>query len=291
MLWLKEVGSMILVATLCVVMMSLHGCGTSSNSSPRPTPTTVPAFSDSAAFERLSHFKDYGVPAVMGKDPVNSAAIADGSCRVACPACKFEGMFFWHYPDRVERVLKALASAAKTDQPSHFTLTVKKTLSESACRDAGDKMAPPAYNNTIVAKSVQNWYHALCAPAEDPSWNGKFDPAYQPQQMALTVGFMCIAACNSANQLDKLSATGIAGFSATADAAQSARDAVCKAFPWGQGTDFSKATDAQNLARMSAPLFAKPCACGSNFAATPASGFVTNRSTLFSDSAQFERWL
>lgn len=216
------------------------------------------AFTNSAQFERWSHFKDYGVPAVMGKDAVNSAAVADGSCRMVK---EVDGYFFWHYPGRVQRVLEALAAAPPTSNPSYFTLTTTKSLRD-ACADKEDVKHAPAYNYSSVSSSVQNWYHALCAPEHDASWGGKFDPAYQPQQMALTAGFICIAACDAAGHA--LSASSMSSLATTSEAAQAARDAVCAAFPWGKGTDFSAAASASSLSKMATPLLGKPCRCDSS---------------------------
>jgi len=210
-----------------------------------------PAFIDSAKFERWSHFKDYGVPAVLGKDALNSAAIADGSCRFVS---EVDGFYFWHYPTRVKRVLEALAKAPPTSNPSYFTLDTDKALRD-ACSDKGDVLAPPEYDLKSMASSVQNWYHALCAPESDPSWQNKFDPAIQPQQIALTSGFMCIVACDVAK--GHLSADAMGLF---ANDPKQTRDGICATFPWAQ-IDFSKATSVQELASMTSPLLAKPCHC------------------------------
>jgi len=129
----------------------------------------------------------------MGKDALNSAAIADGSCRVT--GQDFDGFYFWHYPDRVARVLQALKDTPPTSNPSLFVLSTEKTLRD-ACSDKQDKPSQTQYELDSLAGSLQNWYHALTAPASDPTWKGQFDPAYQPQQVALTAGFACIVACD-----------------------------------------------------------------------------------------------
>jgi hypothetical protein len=215
------------------------------------------AFTPSAQFERWSHFRDYGVPAVFGKDALNSAAIADGSCRMIK---EVDGFFYWHYPGRVQRVLQALNGSASTSNPSHFTLTTTKSL-QKACAAAPDD-APAQhiggarqYEVGAMAPSLQNWYHALCAPAEDPSWSGEFDPAYQPQQVALTSGFMCIVACDV---MSKASPTIVTSLSAEWAAT---RNAICKAYPWKAGNSvFSSAKTTSDLAQSVSPL-GNVCGC------------------------------
>jgi hypothetical protein len=123
--------------------------------------------------------QDYGVPAVMGKDPLSSAAIADGACRLIQQS---DGVDFWHYSSRVQRVLQALADAPPTSNPSYFVLSAEDAL-RKACSDQGDVSSRPQYDLESLAGAVQNWYHALTAPSSDPSWKGQFDPAYQPQQV------------------------------------------------------------------------------------------------------------
>jgi len=211
-------------------------------------------FSESAKFERWSHFKDYGVPAVMGKDALNSAAIADGSCRLTGQA--FDGFYFWHYPDRVERVLQALKDAPPTSNPSHFVLSVEKALRD-ACSDKQDKPSQTSYELGSLAGSVQNWYHALTAPASDATWKGQFDPAYQPQQIALTAGFLCIAACD----LNKVELSSFA-MSSLATHYALLPSAFNGTFPWAAGSNiFSSAKSVADLAKSVHPLLAltPPC--------------------------------
>jgi hypothetical protein len=77
-------------------------------------------------------------------------------------------------------------------------------------------------------------YHALCAPASDASWTNGFDPAYQPQQQALTSGFLCIAACD-------VSAASIpaASVASVLDAPAVTTNDICTVFPWIAGSSAS----------------------------------------------------
>jgi virulence-associated protein VagC len=222
-------------------------------------------FSESAKFERWSHFKDYGVPAVFGKDALNSAAIADGSCRML--GQEFDGFHFWHYPDRVARVLQALKDAPPTSNPSHFVLSTEEALSK-ACSDKQDQPSQTTYELDSLAGSVQNWYHALTAPSSDASWKGQFDPAYQPQQVALTAGFVCIAACDihkgelSSNAMRTL-ASSYAGFSRRFN----------ETLPWQAGNRvFSGAKSNNDLIKSTQPLL-KICGCKEDSQATMQSTF------------------
>jgi len=207
-------------------------------------------------FERWSHFKDYGVPGTLN-DPVNKAAMADGACRLLGQK---DGFVMWKDGARTQRVLDTLAAAPATDRPSYFTLEVRKAL-ENVCFTPSDHEASrPDYDISVMASSMQNWYHALCAPEADPSWAGVFDPAYQPQQMAITTGLMCIVACD-ANGSPALSQSTLAAFSDKPGAAGLARDQVCKLFPWGSGTDFSQAGTLDSLAKLASPLIRQSCKC------------------------------
>ena len=218
--------------------------------------STVDLFSDSARFERWSHFKDYGIPGTVD-DPFNQAAIADGSCRLVEPAINLDGSALFHEPARVKAVLAALKDAPATDQPSYFVSATKEAL-RIPCSTPAPSVTPKVAVTTIAA-GMQNWYHALCAPETDPSWNGIFDPAEQPQQMALTAGFLCISACDATTRFS--SAAAMSSLSADPSLA---RDKVCQALPWSSGVDFSKVTTKSDLARLAAPLLdttVGPCAC------------------------------
>lgn len=212
---------------------------------------------DSGRFERWSHFKDYGVPGTVN-DPVNKAAIADGTCRLLEQR---NGFFMWRDGNRTQRVIDALAAAPRTDQPSHFVLETAKSLQQACFDDSGEPAVRPDYDVKVVASSMQNWYHALCAPEEDPSWKGMFDPAYQPQQMALTAGFMCIAACDAKGN-EGPSEDTMARLSDSSGAAQASRDQVCNLFTWGTGIDFSTARQLSELAKLTQPLTHSLCQCG-----------------------------
>ena len=213
---------------------------------------TAASFSDSGRFERWSHFKDYGVPGTL-RDPLNRAAIADGSCRLLTPPVELDGFALWWEPARVGNVIAALAAAPATDRPSYFERAANEALLIPCSTPA--RSVPANFTVAGRAAGIQNWFHALCAPESDPSWKGEYDPAEQPQQMALTAGFACIVACE-ANHRD-LSAASMA---ALASDPQAARRAVCAALPWGD-IDFNKATTEGQLAQMSASLTDSPCAC------------------------------
>ena len=214
---------------------------------------STPYFLDSARFERWSHFKDYGIPGTTS-DPLNQAAIADGSCRMLEPPVALDGYAFWRSPTRVAKVLSALAAAPPTDKPSYFVRSTTERLLIPCSSPAS--LVPSNFTVAATAASMQNWYHAVCAPETDPSWKGAFDPAEEPQQMALTTGFLCIAACDAAGRDLPASA-----MTALSKGPAASRDAVCKAFPWGKGTDFTKATSTAQLAKMATPLFSDVCAC------------------------------
>ena len=102
-------------------------------------------FTESERFERWSHYKDVSLPgtvhlSVSFKEPgrpafvptgvydtLDQAAIADGACRML-PDASYSGYTYWHYPERVRRVLEALEAAPSTLGPSVFTLSTNATL-------------------------------------------------------------------------------------------------------------------------------------------------------------------
>ena len=87
---------------------------------------------------------------------------------------------------------------------------------------------------------------------------GEYDPAYQPQQVALTAGFMCIIACDC-NQAT-LPATSLAYFAQDPETTAVLRDFVCSTVPW-ESVDFTEASaDVEILAELSAPLM-EMCGC------------------------------
>ncbi|OLP93691.1 hypothetical protein AK812_SmicGene24367 [Symbiodinium microadriaticum] len=142
-----------------------------------------PVFVDSAIFERLEHFKDIGVPATL-QDPIARAAIADGTCRLVVPPGSgpfpLDGYDFWHHnPERVNSVLKALAELPSSSQPSKFVRAATRTSKLEL------------YEPSALAKTLSNWHRVLCDPNCD-------DPAEEPQQQALTTGFICMAVCDTA---------------------------------------------------------------------------------------------
>ena len=87
---------------------------------------------------------------------------------------------------------------------------------------------------------------------------GEYDPAYQPQQVALTAGFMCIIACDCNNSL--LPATSLAYFAESEENTNVLRDLVCTVAPWEE-VDFAEGSAGVDmLAELAAPLMG-PCGC------------------------------
>lgn len=210
-------------------------------------------FTNPAIFERLSHFKDYGVPGTVN-DPFNRAAIADGSCRMLNQTGPFE--FFHHNQDRVTAVITALAALPATDRPSLFTLSARTALpSACASRTTGFNDLN-FYDMHVVAGSVQNWYEALCVPLGlNP------DPAFMPQQQALTLGFVCIIACDAGGQT--LHTGHLAAIAASDRTAAQAVAGACKEMPWGAGRKdfFSSATSLSELRGRMEPWARATCRC------------------------------
>jgi len=225
---------------------------------------SLTGFAPAEQFERWAHFH-WALPKVQG-DALSQAAIATGSCWLLNEP--FDSFFFWRRPAATAAVLEALGSAGSSEASlgasSNFTLTAKAAMtSPCAAAQAKSTSVPPPHDGFTIgalAAAAQNWYHALCAPASDPSWtvNG-YDPAYQPQQMALTAGLLCIATCDVSNA--SLPATAIG---AIQQSPSEAAAAVCAKFPWNSASmsTFSSAATRVELASRLDPLRGALCRCG-----------------------------
>merc|ERR1740117_2217635 len=148
-------------------------------------------FTEADRYERWQHFKDYGVPGTL-EDPLNRAAIADGTCRLLS-GTEYTGFHFWNHPDRVATVLTALAAAPATDSPSRFTLQATAALTtacattdlpeeDSRASDSPDQAGAiddaSTFEVAARAAALDNWYRALCVPASSASWGDA--SAYDP---------------------------------------------------------------------------------------------------------------
>jgi len=219
-------------------------------------------FTESAIFERLSHFKDAGL--VNELNTVDQAMIADGTYRMFHGGQEgiADGYALWKNRLATEMVNNATKNLPPTQGPSHFVLTAHEELpkffpSMKPPKDDGYSCRGGSHNIDDISNSMYNWHRALCAQKGDPAWNGVYDPAYMPQQMALTTGFMCIVACDC-NQSPALSLENI---SIDANNALLARDTLCESIPWGE-VDFSQVdSDIDALAFLAAPLMDYPCDC------------------------------
>lgn len=215
-------------------------------------------FTESAIFERLSHFHDVGIPATT-KDALNKATIADGACRILEP--EFGGYTFYHNETATEIVISAMKLLPSTSGPSHFVLAAHKSLGV-ACKIHPSRSSPSprdglAFTLTARLTGMANWHRALCAGENDPAWNGGYDPAYMPQQIALTTGFMCMVGCDSANQ-----ALYSTNMQRLADRNMVMREELCSALPYTGAQRWTNITES-SLTELSA-AFLPLCGCGSS---------------------------
>ena len=216
---------------------------------------TAVAFTDAERFERWSHFKDVGLPAVVpAHDTLDEAAIADGTCRLLAGA-RYGGDHVFLQPTRVQRVLDALGNATPpTAGPSRFTLTARDALAHGCADVSMPAAAPLTWSDFSVAAlgaALSDWYRALCAPASSAAWSGGYDPAYMPQQVVLTAGYVCTVAC------------GLHGREASALAACARRVGGSDRWPWDEGTfaRLGNASSAAALAAIVAPMSGAACGC------------------------------
>jgi len=219
-------------------------------------------FTESAIFERLSHFKDAGL--VNELNTVDQAMIADGIYRMFHGGEEgiADGYALWKNRLATEMVNNATKHLPPTQGPSHFVLTAHEELpkffpSIKAPKEDGYSCRGGSHSIDDISNAMYNWHRALCAQKEDPAWNGVYDPAYMPQQMALTTGFMCIVACDC----NERPACSLQNFAIDANNAQLARDTLCEFIQWGE-VDFSQInSDTEALAILSAPLTDDLCDC------------------------------
>ena len=143
--------------------------------------------SPAASYERLSHFVDAGLPGSVDK-ALDRWAIADGACRAAGASGASDVVL-----GADMYVIAALdALPATTDGPSRFTRAALAELPPACARaaDVAESGGAPfaSFLPADAGASLYAWRRALC----NASWP---DPAYMPQQQALTLGFVCAAAC------------------------------------------------------------------------------------------------
>merc|ERR1712181_108405 len=216
-------------------------------------------FTDPAVFERLCHFKNDGV--VNHLNPVDEAMIADASCRLV--AGDFDGYSLWKNRPASQAIIEALKELPPTGKPSHFVLTAQEQLPALCPQEAGpaDEEAQcggSLYETNVMAGAMHNWHRALCSTSEEAEWGGEFDPAYQPQQAALTAGFMCIIACDC-NKND-LPASELARLAESPESAELARVELCSSLPWDAAYWDEAANNVQTLADLASPIMAV-CGC------------------------------
>lgn len=198
---------------------------------------TTPVISDPGIFERLQHFKDVGIPATTS-NPLARACISYGVCMLfdASP----DGLFNLKHTKAADAILSGVTALPSSDTPSYLTLHAKQTMPlicSKATSNGGNALQGFAVAD--VSDSLDNWHRALCADKNEPSWKGAYDPAYQPQQKALTAGLTCTFVCELAGQ--HFHSSQLAG---------AVVGSYCSAFPWGKKSwkDASSFTDLASIA-------------------------------------------
>merc|ERR1712098_957286 len=223
--------------------------------------SSADVFTESAIFERLCHFKNDGV--VNHLNSVDQAMIADGSCRMV--RSELDGYALWKNPETTTKVIEALKDVLPpTGKPSHFVLSSHAVLDE-LCPVGDEWVGSEEYSChggghdlEVMAGAMHNWHRALCAGETDPEWEGEYDPAYQPQQVALTAGFMCILACDC-NE-NSLPASSLASFAESPETADILQEMLCSTLPWGTVDFADGSADVDMLAELAAPLMGV-CGC------------------------------
>jgi len=210
-------------------------------------------FTGPAVFERLSHFVDVGIPATV-EDPLNQRMIVDGTCRLV--GVQNDGFYFYRNYSHVVEVILAMRQLPSTDGSSHFTLTALEYL-KGPCEpihthEPEDSAQCDQLDFSSLVGSMDAWHRALCADKNDPSWKGVFDPAYQPQQIALTTGFMCIVTCDCARSF--LSGDILAKFASSIEVAERAKSDLCSLLPFKSVNFTAQASNTEQLTKLSSPL-------------------------------------
>lgn len=220
-------------------------------------------FPGSALFERLSHFKDVGIPATTGNLFVQSV-IADGICRMY--GIQVDGSHYINHPEMASAVINATKNLPDSSEPSHLVLTANKIIpkvcsyvvpeeKEYSCSPKSSKTS--SIHIDSITSPMQGWYRALC----DYEWaeSPQGDPAYQPQQMALTTGFVCSMACDCAG-FSAPSAQTLLNFARyPSDVTRALCDILNE--DGFDGDLFASASTADDIAKNARGILSEPCGC------------------------------
>ena len=182
------------------------------------------AFTDAERFERWSCTSrtSFSPAVVPAHDTLDVPGIADGK-QAAFAAALRRRSLLPAADARAARARRARGATPPTAGPSRFTLRASDALAHGCA----DVVAPPAprprsdFAVPALGAALSDWYRALCAPASSAAWSGGYDPAYMPQQVVLTAGYVCIVACGLHGK--EASATALAALPADAAAATCSR--------------------------------------------------------------------